>query len=119
MLESRDGTHLARTHTPFSASPNPPSPPPHARNATRANTSPSFSLPPQDALPFFPVEAAPKDAGFFSEMGLPGSSGGRQAVPMFAFHDEDVQREFNLSTDTWWAGIGGLRQLLRCFRGRL
>lgn len=57
--------------------------------------------PRQDALPFFPVEAAPKDAGFFSEMGLPGSSGNRKAVPMFAFHDEDVRREFNLSTDTW------------------
>lgn len=69
------------------APPPSPLPPPHT-----PSLPPTFCSPPappsQDALPFFPVEAAPKDAGFFSEMGLPGNGGGRASLPMFAFKEE-------------------------------
>lgn len=54
-----------------------------------------------DALPFFPVTAAPSDWGFFSQMGTQTHARGREKMPMFAFPDDKISRTFELGTDSW------------------
>ena len=66
-----------------------------------------------DALPFFPVTAAPSDEGFFSQMGSnlaaegQGSAGTGKtyvAPPIYAYQDSQVTRAFSVGSDLWTAG---------------